>query len=165
MFPIAGPSRARITITIKATNTRIKAYSTNPCPSSRGRNSICLTPSHLGLSAHCGLPSVSIVLFLIDFATLGKKGPASRDPFWQCCLLATATCYMALTMLLKMLPIAGPSRARMTITTIATRTRIKAYSTSPCPSSRGRNSICLTTFHLDLTTITVLVLIDFGNRK
>ena len=36
----------------------------------------------------------------------------------------------------KMLPMAGPSRARMTITTTATNTRISAYSTKPWPSSR-----------------------------
>jgi hypothetical protein len=39
--------------------------------------------------------------------------------------------YTALTMLEKMRPIAGPRRAKMTITTTATRTRIKAYSTRP----------------------------------
>jgi hypothetical protein len=34
---------------------------------------------------------------------------------------------------LKTLPIAGPKRARITITTTATSTRIKAYSTKPWP--------------------------------
>jgi hypothetical protein len=37
------------------------------------------------------------------------------------------------TMLLNMLPMAGPSIARMIMTTIATNTRIRAYSTNPCP--------------------------------
>ena len=36
----------------------------------------------------------------------------------------------------------------MAITTIATRTRIKAYSTNPCPSSRGINNISFTPFPL-----------------
>src|SRR3989304_4472696 len=45
------------------------------------------------------------------------------------------------TMPLKTLPIAGPSRARMTITTTATNTRISAYSTRPCPFSFGRYNI------------------------
>jgi hypothetical protein len=40
---------------------------------------------------------------------------------------------IAATMLLNTLPIAGPSRARMIMTTIATKTRIRAYSVSPCP--------------------------------
>src|SRR3990172_444944 len=38
-------------------------------------------------------------------------------------------------------PIAGPSNAKMTITTTATKTRINAYSTKPCPFSRGMNNI------------------------
>ena len=46
---------------------------------------------------------------------------------------------------LNTLPIAGPSRARMTITTIATKTRINAYSTRPWPFSLGANNM---TFHL-----------------
>jgi len=45
------------------------------------------------------------------------------------------------TILLKMLPIAGPSNARITITTTATKTRIKAYSTRPCPFSFGANNM------------------------
>jgi hypothetical protein len=39
--------------------------------------------------------------------------------------------------LLNILPIAGPSRARMTITMRATITIIKAYSSKPWPLSRG----------------------------
>ena len=46
-------------------------------------------------------------------------------------------------MLLKMSPIAGPSRLKTTITTIATRTRINAYSTKPCPFSFGANNIII----------------------
>jgi hypothetical protein len=49
-FPIAGPSRARITITTTATNTRIKAYSTKPCPFSFGAYSIEI---HLLSSLKC----------------------------------------------------------------------------------------------------------------
>jgi hypothetical protein len=39
--------------------------------------------------------------------------------------------YKLLTMLLNVEPIAGPSNARITTTTRATNTKIKAYSTSP----------------------------------
>jgi hypothetical protein len=39
--------------------------------------------------------------------------------------------YRLPTMLLKTLPTTGPSRRRMAITTMATRTRINAYSTRP----------------------------------
>jgi hypothetical protein len=49
-------------------------------------------------------------------------------------------------MLLKMFPIAGPSNARITITTTATKTRIKAYSTRPCPFSFGANNIRIFSF-------------------
>jgi len=42
---------------------------------------------------------------------------------------------------LNTLPIWGPRRVRIAITTIATRTRINAYSTNPWPSSRLRNNI------------------------
>ena len=48
---------------------------------------------------------------------------------------------MALTILEKMSPMAGPSRARITITTMATKTRINAYSTKPWPFSFGANNI------------------------
>jgi hypothetical protein len=49
-------------------------------------------------------------------------------------------------MLEKILPIAGPRMARITITTTATKTRIKAYSTKPWPFSFGANSIVFTSF-------------------
>jgi hypothetical protein len=52
---------------------------------------------------------------------------------------------MAVTTLLKILPIAGPRRAKITITTTATKTRIRAYSTKPWPFSLGANNIV---FHL-----------------
>jgi len=42
---------------------------------------------------------------------------------------------------LKTLPIAGPSRARIIITTTDTNTRINAYSTRPCPFSFGANNM------------------------
>jgi hypothetical protein len=41
---------------------------------------------------------------------------------------------------------AGPSRAKTTITTMATITRIRAYSTRPCPDSFGDDNIELTSF-------------------
>ena len=44
-------------------------------------------------------------------------------------------------MLLNTLPIIGPSNRRIAITTMATITRINAYSTSPCPLSLDRNNI------------------------
>jgi hypothetical protein len=45
----------------------------------------------------------------------------------------------AATTLLKTLPTTGPSCNKMAMTTIATRTRIRAYSTNPCPSSRVKD--------------------------
>jgi hypothetical protein len=59
------------------------------------------------------------------------------------------------TMLLKTLPTIGPSKSRIAITTIATNTRINAYSTKPCPSSRGRYNIKahLLSFSLNLETV------------
>ena len=39
--------------------------------------------------------------------------------------------------LLKTLAILGPNTSKMPMTTMATRTRIKAYSTNPCPCSWG----------------------------
>ena len=44
------------------------------------------------------------------------------------------------TRLLKTFPTTGPSMRRMAITTMATSTRINAYSTNPWPSSRGKNN-------------------------
>jgi hypothetical protein len=43
--------------------------------------------------------------------------------------------------LLNVLPITGPNNIRAAITTIATKTKIKAYSTSPWPFSFLENSI------------------------
>jgi hypothetical protein len=47
--------------------------------------------------------------------------------------------------LLNVFPIMGPIIINAAITTIATKTKIKAYSTSPCPFSFSKNSI---EFHL-----------------
>jgi hypothetical protein len=44
-------------------------------------------------------------------------------------------------MLEKMLPTVGPKMVRAAITTIATNTRIKAYSTRPWPFSFGENNM------------------------
>ena len=70
----------------------------------------------------------------------------------RCLTAASFRCRRALDqillmILLKTLPIAGPRRAKMTITTTATRTRINAYSTRPCPfsCSLGANNMG---FHL-----------------
>src|SRR5215208_1896055 len=46
-----------------------------------------------------------------------------------------------LLMVLKVLPILGPSKRITAITTIATRARMIAYSTSPCPFSLGANNM------------------------
>jgi hypothetical protein len=43
-------------------------------------------------------------------------------------------------MALKVLPITGPSSKRMASTTMATKTRISAYSTKPCPFSLPNSS-------------------------
>jgi hypothetical protein len=62
---------------------------------------------------------------------------------------------MALIIVLNTFPIAGPRRARITITTIATKTRINAYSTRPWPFSFGANNIAyyLLSVQDDLTII------------
>ena len=44
-------------------------------------------------------------------------------------------------MVLKVLPILGPSKRTTLITTRATNARIIAYSTSPCPLSFGANNM------------------------
>src|SRR6188474_1387994 len=49
--------------------------------------------------------------------------------------------YRELLILLKTLPITGPRMVRAAITTIATKTRINAYSTRPCPFSLGANNM------------------------
>ena len=41
---MAGPSRESIRITVNATSTSIKAYSTMPCPCSLGKYNIAITP-------------------------------------------------------------------------------------------------------------------------
>ena len=48
---------------------------------------------------------------------------------------------MELAMVLKVFPILGPSKLTTLITTIATKARMIAYSTSPCPFSLGANNI------------------------
>ncbi len=65
-------------------------------------------------------------------------------------------------MSLKTLPIAGPSSARITITTTATKTRINAYSTRPWPFSLGANSIFVTSF-LFIKSLSVLIIVCFGS--
>jgi len=57
----------------------------------------------------------------------------------------------------KTLPIAGPSRAKITITTIATNTKINAYSTRPCPFSLGANNIAFTIFFLEISLTIIKV--------
>jgi hypothetical protein len=49
--------------------------------------------------------------------------------------------YMVWMTFENVLPIAGPSKVRITMTTITTSTKIKAYSTNPWPFSRGLNNI------------------------
>ena len=44
-------------------------------------------------------------------------------------------------MVLNTLPMTGPSKRSIAITTMATSTRINAYSTNPCPLSFGKNNI------------------------
>lgn len=63
------------------------------------------------------------------------------------------TIYAPFTLLvtrLYMLPSCGPSKAKIAITTIATKTRINAYSTNPWPSSCGTYNKILTSFHLGI---------------
>jgi hypothetical protein len=49
--------------------------------------------------------------------------------------------YKLLIIWLNTFPIAGPSSVRIAITTTATKTRINAYSTRPCPFSFGAYNI------------------------
>ena len=55
---------------------------------------------------------------------------------------------MVPTMLLYVLPMAEPISISEMSTTRATKTRIMAYSTIPCPPSRGKNSILVTPLRL-----------------
>jgi hypothetical protein len=56
-------------------------------------------------------------------------------------LIRSAGPYKELLMVLKIFPIFGPSMRRIAITTIATNTRMIAYSTNPCPLSCGCNNM------------------------
>jgi hypothetical protein len=47
---------------------------------------------------------------------------------------------------LNALPMTGPSNNKAAITTIATKTRINAYSTKPWPLSRGENNMAFSPF-------------------
>lgn len=49
-FPTAGPNMSNTATTTIAINRRISAYSTNPCPSSRGKKSIAAPPSFARLT-------------------------------------------------------------------------------------------------------------------
>jgi len=61
-----------------------------------------------------------------------KKGSFLKNPSLINLLMGNImVAYRDDIILLKMLPTAGPKRVRTAITTIATKTRIKAYSTRP----------------------------------
>jgi hypothetical protein len=49
--------------------------------------------------------------------------------------------YRELLIVLKIFPTFGPIKRMMAITTIATNTRMIAYSTNPCPFSCGWNNM------------------------
>src|SRR5512141_2290268 len=66
------------------------------------------------------------------------KSPALRRDFL---VLLPRSYSRELLMVLKVLPILGPSKRMTAITTIATRARIIAYSTRPCPFSLGANNM------------------------
>jgi hypothetical protein len=70
-----------------------------------------------------------------------KEKPPVKGGLVLVRVIANDKDYTALTMLEKIRPTAGPRRAKMTITTTATKTRIKAYSTRPWPFSFGANNI------------------------
>ena len=65
---------------------------------------------------------------ITDRAQCGKVGVAS--PQWQGAQ-ANYVPVSPLVIRLKMLEICGPSNAKMAMTTMATKTRINAYSTKP----------------------------------
>ena len=54
-----------------------------------------------------------------------------------------------LLMVLKVLPIFGPSKRMTAITTMATRARMIAYSTRPWPFSLGANNIMVIPFSIN----------------
>lgn len=51
------------------------------------------------------------------------------------------------------LPMTGPRTTRAAITTMATKTRINAYSTRPCPFSLGANNMAFSSFPLDFSKV------------
>jgi hypothetical protein len=60
MLPTAGPNRAKITMTITATNVIIKPYSAKPCPFSLGANN--MATSFLAPIRNTGLNTLCIRL-------------------------------------------------------------------------------------------------------
>jgi hypothetical protein len=67
--------------------------------------------------------------------------PKRLYPVIKPLLLLCSLRYKELLIVLKILPIFGPSRRTIAITTTATSTRMIAYSTSPCPLSCGYNNM------------------------
>jgi len=67
----------------------------------------------------------------VRFAEKESSPASSAGPFSALDDSTSAYAYRETMIVLKMFPIAGPSNVRTAITTIATNTRINAYSTNP----------------------------------
>ena len=74
---------------------------------------------------------------------VNKKAPSNDGAFL---LLSRAGYGRELEMVLKVLPILGPSKRITAITTMATSARIIAYSTRPWPFSFGANNMVVIPF-------------------
>ena len=163
-LPMIGPSNIKTAMTTMATRTRINAYSTKPWPFSFGANIMGITSFlrdyvqtpclHDGENEKWLQYSYRRVLFQ-SATTYPVTINLKQDPSLntgqvlftgQMNLGDQPTDERLLLMVLNTLPIIGPSNIRTAITTMATRTRIKAYSTKPCPFSFGANNIDLTSF-------------------
>ena len=148
VLPIFGPSKRITAITTIATSARMIAYSTSPWPFSLGANNIVNSflieyvpedlpqnfPQYIhfdqNFNPHIRGSVYKIVNIKKDFLTMRKS---------FCSILQGN--YRELLIELNVLPILGPSKRTTAITTMATSTRIIAYSTSPCPCSLADNNI------------------------
>src|SRR5512140_3485233 len=82
-----------------------------------------------------------------------REGPASAGPWaLKRMVMLSYTEPRLVLMVLNVLPMIGPRIIRAAITTMATRTRINAYSTSPWPFSLGANNMGLSSFPLSIVS-------------
>jgi hypothetical protein len=148
VLPIFGPMKRTTAITTRATSERMIAYSTRPCP-------FCVGAKNIKYSFQKNFPFPEYLLRVIrrffhnciktaiPKLHIKKEALSSRQGF---SLLVGAGYGRELEMVLKVLPILGPSKRMTAITTIATRARMIAYSTRPWPFSLGANNMVLFPF-------------------